>query len=403
LKKLLFVSGSIGLGHVGRDLEIAKALRKLTSEVEISWLAQDPASGVLLKAGENLLPEASFLAKENEELENSTHGYDSNLTKTIMNVKKAWEKNVQIIDDIVVKEKFDLVVGDETYDLIIHRVNDKFQPYPFIMIYDFVGVDAVTWNPIDRIATYMINRIWVKGFMAHPPISDRSLFIGESEDIIDRSFGFMLPGRRELASKNLDFVGYVIQFNPEDYQNNDANRKLLCYGPEPLIVCSIGGTAAGKELLNLCAKAYPIIRTEIPNARMILVCGPRVSPGDIKPVEGLEVRGYVPELFKHFAAADLCIVTGGGTTTLELIALQKSFLYFPLTSHFEQTVDVVSRCQRYNAGIRMDFAKTTPEILAKAVMGNIGKTSSYPTISTSGAENAAKIIYQTLGKICAKA
>ena len=106
---------------------------------------------------------------------------------------------------------------------------------------------------------------------------------------------------------------------------------------------------------------------------MILVGGPRLSPIFVDKIEGLEVKGYVPQLFKHFAAADLCIVTGGGTTTLELIALQKPFLYFPLRRHFEQEVDVASRCERYNAGVKMDFAKTTPELLAEVVMKNIGQ------------------------------
>jgi spore coat polysaccharide biosynthesis predicted glycosyltransferase SpsG len=69
IRKILFVSGSIGLGHVGRDLEIAEALRKLCTDVEISWMAEPPASEVLQKAGEKLLPEASQLSSGNAELE----------------------------------------------------------------------------------------------------------------------------------------------------------------------------------------------------------------------------------------------------------------------------------------------------------------------------------------------
>jgi predicted glycosyltransferase len=46
-KKILFVSGSLGLGHIGRDLEIAKALRKKTTGIDIFWLAEKPASIVI--------------------------------------------------------------------------------------------------------------------------------------------------------------------------------------------------------------------------------------------------------------------------------------------------------------------------------------------------------------------
>ena len=177
-------------------------MRDLYPELEISWLAQDPASRVLLEAGENLLPEASLLAHENEELENSTHGYNANLTKTIMNIRKAWTNNAQLIGDIVRKEQFDLVVGDETYDLLIERVsNKKFQRFPFVIIYDFIGVDSVTKNPIEMIATYIINRMWANALRANPPIADLSLFIGEVDDIDNRKFGFLLPNRREIALK----------------------------------------------------------------------------------------------------------------------------------------------------------------------------------------------------------
>jgi predicted glycosyltransferase len=63
MKKALFISGSLGLGHVGRDLEIAGALRKLRPEVEVSWMAESPASNMLQKAGEKLLPETNLLYK----------------------------------------------------------------------------------------------------------------------------------------------------------------------------------------------------------------------------------------------------------------------------------------------------------------------------------------------------
>ena len=47
-------------------------------------------------------------------------------------------------------------------------------------------------------------------------------------------------------------------------------------------------------------------------------------------LDGVKVVGYLPELYKHLAASDIAIVTGGGTVTLELTALEKPFLYFPL-------------------------------------------------------------------------
>ena len=397
--KVLFISGSLGLGHIGRDLEIAKALRKGHPEIDLYWLAEDPATIVLKEAGEKLLPEAESLAHGNSELDSSAKDYNANLLKWAMNMRKGWSGNAALVAKVIERERFDLVVGDEAYDIIIEMTKDpSFKKFRFVMMFDFIGGDAITHHPMDLLGTYMFNRIWVKALTAEPPIADRSIFLGEIDDVPDRKFGFMLPNRRRLAEKYLDFVGYVLSFDPKGYEEKSKVRQPLGYGGEPLIVCSIGGTAAGGALLDLCAKAYPIVKKEIPEVKMVLVCGPRLLADSISATEGIEVKGYVPELYKHLAAADLCIVTGGGTITLELTALQRPFLYFPLEQHFEQEIDVAMRCERHRAGIKMMYSKTTPEALAKAVISNIGKKVSYAPIPTDGAQKAAKLIYDALEK-----
>jgi len=398
-KKVLFISGSLGLGHIGRDIEIAKALRKKEPDVDIWWLAEDPASMVLEQTEEKLIPEAKLVASSNAKLEDSVQGYSANLIKATMNSRKDWSDKAKLVAKVVEKGAFDLVVGDETYEIVIEAANNPdFKKFPLVMIYDFIGVDSVTRNPVDVIATYMVNRIWAKGMQAGTSIVEKSLFIGEVEDIPDRKFGFMLPNRRELAIKHLDFVGYILTFDPAEYKDNSMVRRLLGYGKEPVILCSIGGTSAGKSLLDLCVKAYPLMKDELPNLRMILVCGPHLSPDSIQTVEGVEVKGYVPEMFKHLAAADLCIVAGGGTITLELTALQKPFLYFPLKQHFEQEMAVAPRCERHKAGIKMDFSKTTPESLAKEALLNISRKVNYPSIPINGAQNAALSISRVLNE-----
>ena len=55
-KRILFISGSLGLGHVTRDIAIANEIRSLRDDVEIRWLAAHPTSHVL---EENGLPKAA--------------------------------------------------------------------------------------------------------------------------------------------------------------------------------------------------------------------------------------------------------------------------------------------------------------------------------------------------------
>jgi len=62
---------------------------------------------------------------------------------------------------------------------------------------------------------------------------------------------------RKIAEKLIDFVGYIVPEDIGEYRDKKKARQLLGYGDNPLILCSIGGTAAGKGLLDLCVKAYP--------------------------------------------------------------------------------------------------------------------------------------------------
>ena len=83
---------------------------------------------------------------------------------------------------------------------------------------------------------------------------------------------------------------------------------------------------------------------------MVVVCGPRFDPTTIDAPPGVDVRGYVPRLYEHFAACDVAVVQGGGTSTLELTALRRPFVYFPLEGHAEQTLVVAKRLARQGAG-----------------------------------------------------
>jgi UDP:flavonoid glycosyltransferase YjiC (YdhE family) len=129
---------------------------------------------------------------------------------------------------------------------------------------------------------------------------------------------------------------------------------------------------------------------------MVLVCGPRLPAASLDVPDGVEVRGYVPALYEHFAACDLAIVQGGGTSTLELTALRRPFLFFPIEGHCEQSIYIADRLARHRAGVKMLYSGTTPSGLADAVVANMGKKATYPPIPSDGARQAARLISQFL-------
>jgi predicted glycosyltransferase len=200
-----------------------------------------------------------------------------------------------------------------------------------------------------------------------------------------------LPNFRKHAKKHYKFLGNILAFNPQDYSNTVKMKDDLGYGAGPLIICSVGGTAIGVDLLKLCSRTYSALKDKLPELLMVLICGPRIDPGLIKVTEGIEIKEYVPDLYKHFAACDLAIVQGGGTTTTELVALSKNFLYFPLEEHYEQKL-VSDKLERLGVGVKMIFSETDESTLLKTVLENLGKTVDYGKINIDGAVKAAEFM-----------
>lgn len=398
-KQVLYISGSVGLGHVVRDLAIANELRGQRPDVQISWLACHPATLRLEEAGEQLAPETSLYGNDNVPAERAARrGFRLNVLNYAFSAGREWRRNRRAFRTAIGKRRFDLVVADEAFEIAFEVAAGIAHPRaPFVMIFDCFGSVSVTGNPAERLLTCVSNLLWAWFSKLCSRRRNLGVFVGEPEDIPEGKPGFLLPNPRECARTNLKFVGYVLPFDPVECADKVKVRANLGYGDEPLVVCAIGGTSIGRELLELCGRAYPIIRKRIPNLRMVLVCGPRLAPDSLHVPEGINIRGYVPRLYQHLAASDLAIVQGGGTTTLELTALRRPFLYFPLGQHFEQQIHVAGRLTRHRAGIRMSYPSTTPGILAEKVISNLGTTVSYPPIPVDGARKAAKLIHELLG------
>lgn len=393
-KRILYISGSLGLGHIVRDLAIARQLRKQNPEVELFWLAAHPATVLLKDAGEDLLPEAEKYADDNIPAESAAKGFGMNVLKYAYKARRVWANNVEIFKQVIGREQFDVVICDETYEISVAlEENPRLKKAPFVMIYDFVGLDSMTKNPLEKIGVYVWNRIWARDYK-RSSIFDLEIFVGEPEDVPNKRFGFLLPNRRDYAKAKYEFIGYILPFDPAEYTDKTRIRSKLGYGQEPLVVCAIGGTSIGKELLELCGQTYPIIKKKVPELRMVLICGPRLSIKDLEVPEAVEVREYVPSLYEHFAASDLAVVQGGGTSTLELTALRRPFLYFPLEGHFEQQIHVAGRLSRHGAGVKLMYSQTTPVILAEKVIANLGKKVNYPPIPVNGDQKAAQLINQ---------
>src|SRR5207247_1205327 len=152
----------------------------------------------------------------------------------------------------------------------------------------------------------------------------------------------------------------------------------------------------GDHLLRRVIDSVPLAQQMVPDLRMVVVAGPRIDPGSLPRHDRLEVRAYVDRLYRHLAASDLAVVQGGLTTSMELTANQRPFIYFPLRHHFEQNFHVRHRLGRYGAGRAMDFEEAMPETIAQAIADEIGRPVGYRPVERDGATRAAELIAELL-------
>jgi pimeloyl-ACP methyl ester carboxylesterase/predicted glycosyltransferase len=398
-KRALYVSSPIGLGHARRDIAIARELRRLHPDLEIDWLAQHPVTAALEAAGETVHPASRELANESRHIESESAEHDLHCFQAIRRMDEILTANFMVFHDLVSDQQYDLWIADEGWeiDYYLHE-NPEQKRAAYVWLTDFVG-----WIPMpdggehEAFLTADYNAEMIEQIERFPRVRDQAIFVGNPDDIVPDTFGRDLPAIADWTSRHYDFAGYVTGFDPAELGDRERLRAELGYAPaEQVCVVTVGGSGVGRSLLQRVMAAFPEAKRHVPDLRMIVVAGPRIDPASLPAHDGLEVRAYVPDLYRHLAACDLAVVQGGLTTSMELTANRRPFLYFPLRHHFEQNTHVRHRLERYGAGRRMDFDTATPDVIAEAIAAEIGRDVDYRPVETGGAAVAAARIAELL-------
>jgi len=398
-RRALHISSPIGLGHAQRDIAIARELRAIVPDLEIDWLAQDPVTRVLEAEGERVHPASAELASESGHIESESAEHDLHCFQAWRRMDEILVSNFMVFHDVVEAEPYDLWIGDEAWELdyFLHE-NPELKRAAYCWLTDFVG-----WLPMpdggerEAFLTADYNAEMVEHIARFPRLRDRAIFVGNPDDIVPDPLGPDLPLIREWTERHFDFAGYVSGFDPEAFEDREALRAELGYRDgERVCIVSVGGSGVGAHLLRRVIEAHPVAATQVPGLRTIVVAGPRIDPDSLPRHDGLEVVGYVHNLYRHLAACDLAVVQGGLTTAMELTANRRPFIYFPLGHHFEQNFHVRHRLERYRAGRCMDIASSSPEAIAAAIAEEIGREVDYRPVETDGARRAAQRIAEML-------
>ncbi|MGE5147252.1 MAG: glycosyltransferase, partial [Candidatus Eiseniibacteriota bacterium] len=394
-KRALYLSSPIGLGHARRDLAIAQQLRALQSGLRIDWLTQHPVTTFLESAGETIHPASRLLVNESHHIEGEAGEHDLHVFQALRDMDEILVANFMTFQDVVEDGGYDLVIADESWDVDhFWHENPELKRGTLAWFTDFVGyMPMAEGGDREAYLTADYNAEMIEHIARYPRVRDRAIFVGEADDIVPGTFGPGLPAIRDWTAAHFDFCGYITGRDPAELADRTALRHALGYAEdEKICIVTVGGSAVGAPLLRRIIEAYPAIRRRAPELRMIVAAGPRIDPDTLPRADGVDVRGYVPDLDKHLAAADLALVQGGLTTCMELTEARVPFLYFPLRNHFEQTVHVRHRLERHRAGRAMDYQASDPDAIAAAAVEQLARPTAYRPVDPDGAARAARLL-----------
>jgi pimeloyl-ACP methyl ester carboxylesterase/predicted glycosyltransferase len=393
--RALYLSSPIGLGHARRDVAVAQALKRLRPELEIDWLAQHPVTAVLEAEGEHVHPASQWLASESAHIASEAAGHDLHCFQALRRMDEILVANFMVFQEVVEEGCYDLVIGDEAWDVDYYwHENPELKRGQNVWFTDFVGyLPMPDGGEREAFLTTDYNAEMIEHIDRYPWIRDKAIFVGNDQDIVPDTFGGDLPAIRDWTSEHFSYSGYITGFTPPGPDEMASLRTQLGY-PDYELVClvAVGGSGVGRSLIDKVVAAYPLAKKAVPELRMIVVTGPRIDPASYVQRAGLELHGYVHRLYQHLCVCDLAIVQGGLTTTMELTAAKRPFMYFPLGHHFEQNFHVRHRLDRYGAGQCMDYAATDPDLIAANIAELAGKPVSYRDVETDGAARAAQLI-----------
>ena len=303
-----------------------------------------------------------------------------------------------VFHDAVESGEYDLVIGDEAWDVdyFLHE-NPELKRTAFAWMTDFVG-----WLPMpaggerEAFLTADYNAEMIEHVERFPRIRDRAIFVGDPDDIVPDDFGPGLPRIRDWTERALRVQRLRDRVRPDAADRGPR-------GAPPRARATDAGRAGrhrhGRWIRRRRVAAPPGHRqlsrrrpAASTGLRMIAVAGPRIDPASLGAPPGVEVRAFVPDLYRHLAACDLAVVQGGLTTTMELAAARRPFLVLPAARPLRAEPPRRATGSTATARALHGLRDSPPEVIAEAIAEEIDRPVDYRPVETDGAARAAALI-----------
>jgi UDP-N-acetylglucosamine--N-acetylmuramyl-(pentapeptide) pyrophosphoryl-undecaprenol N-acetylglucosamine transferase len=338
---MFFFISPIGLGHVARDVAIIDHL-KSKNDNKVSFVTGSAAFTFLTSYG---LKAFNLYEPPKFEIESGKLNHSFTwLIKYLLYYKKCKEIAKKIIGTNIEE----LIVSDE----------------------DFASISIAEEKNLKRILiTDIINTSFTKGITS---IMEKKMnkrlcqIIKKCDYVIIPDYG--------CDTENFRYVGPIVR---EILERRETLRKRFNFTKKTIVV-SVGGTDAGKYLIEKVIDSFRRLKTKL-DIDLIVVTGPSLQ---ISPAEDFRLFGYVPNLNEYIYASDLIISLAGRSTMDESIVYNIPGIFIPLKNHYEQEEGAKRLGFEYKDILRLD----------KLIEEKLSSNSTRKNTASNGAKKAADII-----------
>jgi len=307
MKKMIFFSSPIGLGHVTRDSAIIQHIQ----EISTKFVTGNAAAKFLEQLQfdvEDAYISPQFIVE---------NGLLQKPLRWLWKYYKYYKDCKNISSKIIKKENPLAVVSDEDFASVTIAQE---QNIPTALITDVLETRFT--SGIGSIIEKKMNR--------------------SMRDIMKKCDVVILPEKGD-DKDNMRRVGPIVRTTKN---SRDELRKKFSFNKKTIVI-SVGGTDAGKFLIEKTLKATTIQD----NSELIIVSGPSLKKDYGKNIRNL---GFVNNLHEIIFAADLIISLAGKSTIDESKSYGTPGIFIPIKNHFEQEDNAKDEGFSYNDINRLD-------------------------------------------------
>ena len=189
-------------------------------------------TNVLEARGERIHPLSAELASESAHFAAESVGHELHAFQAIRRMDEILVANFMVFHDAIEGGEYDLVIGDEAWDVdyFLHE-NPELKRTAFAWMTDFVG-----WLPMpsggehEAFLTADYNAEMIEHVARYPRLRDRSIFVGDPDDIVPDAFGPDLPRIRDWTEANFAFAGYVTGLRPAPAHRGSRGASVASSG-----------------------------------------------------------------------------------------------------------------------------------------------------------------------------